>query len=221
MTYHWYHCFIPQGWSSYLVIAENKINDNFKVIEKPKNGDLIQSTDEAQTLVNDELNETLDRSPTATQLVDENELGIPIIATIVTLKRKNKKCVPKEVFKLVKDSVETGITREKSNECLGQLISNKAVNHSTINSIECLSLPKNETNLSDSNNNDDTISHDNTNSDDDTCALKEDFNSYQVKCIKELQNVKYAFLKKLSDIEQNLERNFKEKEYDEKYMREF
>ena len=37
------------------LIVENKINDNFKVIEEPKNGDLIQSTDEAQTLVNDEL----------------------------------------------------------------------------------------------------------------------------------------------------------------------
>ena len=45
----------------------------------------------------------------------------------------------------------------------------------------------------------------------DTCALNEDFNSYQVKCIKEFQNVKDAFLKKLSDTEQNLERNFKEK----------
>ena len=41
-------------------------------------------------------------------------------------------------------------------------------------------------NLSDSNNNE-TISHDNTISHDDTFAVKEDFNSYQVKCIKELQ----------------------------------
>ena len=45
------------------LIAENKINDHFKIIEEPKNGDLIQSTDEAQTSVNDELNETLDCSP--------------------------------------------------------------------------------------------------------------------------------------------------------------
>ena len=47
------------------LIAENRINDNFKIIKEPKNGDLIQSTDEAQTLINDELNETLDWSPTA------------------------------------------------------------------------------------------------------------------------------------------------------------
>ena len=45
-----------------------------------------------------------------------------------------------------------------------------------------------------SNNNDDIISHDNFMSHDDTCVLKEDFNSYQVKCIKELQNVKDVFL---------------------------
>ena len=97
---------------------------------------------------------------------------------------------------LVKDSLETGLTWEKFNECLGDLI-----NHD------------------DSNNNDDTISHDITVSHDDTCVLKEDFNSYQVKCIKELQNVKDAFLKKLSDIEQNLEKNLEKKEYDEKYER--
>ena len=42
------------------LIAENKINNNFEIIEKPKNGGLFQSADAAQTLLNDELNETLD-----------------------------------------------------------------------------------------------------------------------------------------------------------------
>ena len=69
------------------------------------------------------------------------------------------------------------------------------MNHNTINSRECLSLPKNELNLDDSNNNDDTISHDNTISHNDTCAVKKNFNSYQVKCIKKLQNVNDAFPK--------------------------
>ena len=93
------------------------------------------------------------------------------------------------------------------------------MNHSTINSRECLCMPKNEINLADSNNHDDTISHDNTISHNDTRALKEDSNFYQVKCIKELQNVKDSFLKKLYSIVKNLERNFKEKVYDEKYER--
>ena len=80
------------------------------------------------------------------------------------------------------------------------MISNKSVNHSTINNRECLSLPKNKINLADSNYNDDTINHDNIIFHDYTCALKEDINSYQAKCFKELQNVKDAFLKKLFDI---------------------
>ena len=67
------------------------------------------------------------------------------------------------------------------------------MNHNTINSRECLSLPKNEINVNDSNSNDDTISHDNTinhNDTNDTCTLKEDISSYQVKCVKEHQDVK-------------------------------
>ena len=91
------------------------------------------------------------------------------------------------------------------------------MNRNIINSREFLSLSKNKTNLNDSNNNDDTISHENIISHVDTSALKEDLISYQVKFIKELQNVKDAFLKKLSDTEQNIVRNFKEKEYYEKY----
>ena len=82
---------------------------------------------------------------------------------------------------------------------------------------QCLSLPKDEINREDSNNNNNTVSPNNTISHEDTCVLKEDFNSYQVKYIKELQNVKDAFLKKLSDNEQNLERNLKKKEHGETY----
>ena len=40
-------------------------------LEEPKNGNLIQSTDEEQTLVNDESNETLEWSPIAPKLVDK------------------------------------------------------------------------------------------------------------------------------------------------------
>ena len=83
--------------------------------------------------------------------------------------------------------------------------------HNTNYSRECLSQPKHEINLDDSNNYGDTISHDNTISHDDTCSLKYDFNSYQVKCVKELQNIKNAFPKNLSNIEQNIKRNFNKK----------
>ena len=159
-------------------IAENKINDNFKISEETENGNLNRSTDEAQTLLNGESEETLDGSPTIPQLVDDKELEILIIATIATLKRKNKKFGPAKLFKLVNDSLKTGHTKENFSECLGELISEKSVKHNTIHSRECLSLPKDEINHDDSNNNDDTISHDKTISHDNTCVLKKDFNSY-------------------------------------------
>ena len=49
------------------------------------------------------------------------------------------------------------------------------MNHNTTNSKECSRLPKDEMNHDDSNDNNNTISHD------DTCVLKEDFNSYPIK----------------------------------------
>ena len=61
------------------LIAKNKINDTFKIIVEPENGNLNQSTDEVQT---DEFNETLDGSPTAPQFVDEKELETLLITTI-------------------------------------------------------------------------------------------------------------------------------------------
>ena len=79
-------------------------------------------------------------------------------------------------------------------------------------------MSKDEINYNNCYDKDGTISHDNTISDDGTCVLKKDFNSYQVKCIIQLQNVR-CFLKKPAGIEKNLERNNTKKEYDEKYER--
>ena len=93
--------------------------------------------------------------------------------------------------------------------------------HNTNNSRECLILTKDEINHDNTKNNDDTISQDNTISHDDNCILKEDFYSYQVKCIKELRTVKDTFLKNLSSTEQNLKRNLKKNEYNEKYEKTF
>ena len=71
------------------LIGKNKINDNFKIIVETENGNINQSTDEVQTALNNKLNETLDRSITAPQFVDEKELEILIISIIATLKIKN------------------------------------------------------------------------------------------------------------------------------------
>ena len=70
------------------LIAKKKINDNFKIVEEVGNGNLNQSNDEVQTILNEELNETLDGSSTTPQLLDDKELEILIVISIVTLKRK-------------------------------------------------------------------------------------------------------------------------------------
>ena len=99
-----------------------------------------------------------------------------------------------EVEKLRETVLEK--TSENVNECLGELISKKYVKHNRINSRQCFSLPEDKTNHDDSNNHDDNIIDDNTIILDDICVLNEDFDSYQVKCMKKLQNVKDAFLRK-------------------------
>ena len=111
------------------LIAKNKINDNFGVIVEPENGNLINLLTKYR-LTNSMRPKT--GAPLYLSLyVDEKELEILIIATIATL--KNKKCGPEEVFNFVKDLLETGLTRENFNKCLGDLISNKSVKHNTIN----------------------------------------------------------------------------------------
>ena len=72
------------------LIAKNRITDNFKIIEEYENGNLIQSTDEVQSFINEELNQTLDGSLNTPQLVDDKQLEVLIVATIATLKRKTK-----------------------------------------------------------------------------------------------------------------------------------
>ena len=54
------------------LITRNKIIDNF--VPGTENRNLDRTIDEGQTLLNDELNETLDGNPTTLQLVGEKEL---------------------------------------------------------------------------------------------------------------------------------------------------
>ena len=93
------------------------------------------------------------------KLVENKELEILITTTIATLK---KKCGAGEVFKLIKYSWKTGLTRENFNECFCKFISNKSVKHNAIYNRGCWSLLKVELNYDDSNNNGDNISHGNT-----------------------------------------------------------
>ena len=77
-----------------------------------------------------------------TPTIENDEVELLIIASIQTLKRKNKRCGRDEVFELVKDSTDddTG-TKETFNKLLNQLINSNSVKLNTVGKRECLSLP--------------------------------------------------------------------------------
>ena len=75
-------------------------------------------------------------------ILDATKLQALIVASIHTLKRRNKKCGTDEVFQLVTESVEKDINRKFFNETLQQLIENQKVKESCYGNRNCLSIPK-------------------------------------------------------------------------------
>ena len=77
-----------------------------------------------------------------TPTIENDEFELLIIASIQTLKRKNKRCGRDEVFELVKDSTDDDtVTKETFDKLLNQLINNNSVKLNTVGNQECLSLP--------------------------------------------------------------------------------
>ena len=77
-----------------------------------------------------------------TPAIENDEVELLIIASIQTLKRKNKRCGRDEVFELVKDSTDDDtVTKETFDKLLNQLINNNSVKLNTVGNRECLSLP--------------------------------------------------------------------------------
>ena len=77
----------------------------------------------------------------STPTVEDRELEMLIIASIQTLKQGNKKCEKDEVFRLFRDSVDDA-TKETFDKLLDLLIQNQSVRLNIIGNQECLSLPK-------------------------------------------------------------------------------
>ena len=77
-----------------------------------------------------------------TPTIENDEVELLIIASIQTLKRKNKRCGRDEVFQLVKESTDDDtVTKETFDKLLNQLINNNSVKLNTVGNRECLSLP--------------------------------------------------------------------------------
>ena len=65
-----------------------------------------------------------------------------IVASIETLKHKNKKCGKEEVFHLVQESVESEVTKEIFEGRLDALVESYSVKIKLLGTRTCLSLPK-------------------------------------------------------------------------------
>ena len=81
--------------------------------------------------------------------VEEKELELLIIASIQTLKRRNKKYGNEEVFNLVKDSLDGVIKNKVFNNLLAILVQKQSIKRNKIGNRECLSLPKETLQVSD------------------------------------------------------------------------
>ena len=77
-----------------------------------------------------------------TPTIENDEVELLIVASIQTLKRKNKRFGRDEVFELVKgSSSDDTVTKETFDKLLNQLISSNSVKLNTVGNRECLSLP--------------------------------------------------------------------------------
>ena len=80
-----------------------------------------------------------------TPTIENDEVELLFIASIQTLKRKNKRCGRDEVFELVKDSTDDDpVTKETFNKLLNQIINSNSVKLDTVGNRECLSLQLNQ-----------------------------------------------------------------------------
>ena len=112
---------------------------------------------------------------------NDKDLEILVIASIQTLKRGNKKCGREEVYKLVNDSLNNGITREAFELILNSMITNHSVNLIVIGKWECLSLAKESCQISN-----DKVDQNNTN-------FVKKFNLFKSGIAEDFDRLKQAF----------------------------
>ena len=74
--------------------------------------------------------------------IDDKEIELLIIASIVTVKRQNKKRGKDEVFALVKDSLEEATTMESFEKSLALLQASNSIKFNIISNRTYLSIPK-------------------------------------------------------------------------------
>ena len=119
-----------------------------------------------------------------------SQLETLILASIQTLKRRNKKCGNEEVFELVLESLDNPIDRNYFDETIETLIQNRKIKSSCYANKSCLSLTKQlEANVENSEN-------DNT--------LGNDFDNFKNVMLKEFESIKSAFFKEVNSFKNRI-----------------
>ena len=81
-------------------------------------------------------------------IINDKEPEMLVITSIYTIKRGKKKCGREDVYNLVKQSLDYEISVENLSETLNSLIDSKLIDVNTSRNRECLSLPKENENTS-------------------------------------------------------------------------
>ena len=116
-----------------------------------------------------------------TPTVNDRELEMLTIAPIQTLKRGNKKYEKDEVFRLFRNSVND-VTRKIFDKILELLFQNQSVRVNIVGNRECLSLPKENQKLIETDENQEKP------------VLIEDIGNLRLKILEEFRNMKSLFL---------------------------
>ena len=119
--------------------------------------------------------------------INDNELEMLVITSIHTLKRSKKKCGREDVYNLVKESLDHEISIENFNETLNSLIDSKLIIVNTSRNWECLSLPKENKNTSENEEN-----------------HNEEFDNFKKNFLEEFNDSKRSFFHKVKTLKEDI-----------------
>ena len=136
------HCFYIDGLRRYFLAIISDIYSLVYLLKSSSDNPVNNLTSIKYIMALDSVMVSDVMDDVITPTIENYEVELLIIASIQTLKRKNKRRGRDEVFELVKDSTyDDTVTKETFDKLLNQLINNNSVKLNTFGNRECLSLP--------------------------------------------------------------------------------
>ena len=120
-------------------------------------------------------------------IINDKELEMLVITSIHTLKRGKKKCGREDVYNLVKESLDYEISIENFSETLNSLIDSKLIIVNTSRNRECLSLPKENENTSENEENHNEV-----------------FNNFKNNFLEEFNDSKRSFFNEIKTLKEDI-----------------